>query len=95
MSWPRPGKIAQAYQLVVAVDDLQRHRAADRHALPDAGKNLYAVGRYGMFKYNNADHSILTALLAVENLYGAKHDLWSVNTDSDYHEIRKDPPQAR
>ena len=54
-----------------------------------------AVGRYGMFKYNNADHSILTALLAVENLYGAKHDLWSVNTDSDYHEIRKDPPQAR
>jgi protoporphyrinogen oxidase len=58
-------------------------------------KNLYAVGRYGMFKYNNADHSILTALLAVENLYGANHDLWSVNTDSDYHEIRKDPPPAR
>jgi protoporphyrinogen oxidase len=58
-------------------------------------KNLYAVGRYGMFKYNNADHSILTALLAVENLYGAQHDLWSVNTDSDYHEIRKEPPPTR
>jgi protoporphyrinogen oxidase len=50
--------------------------------------NLQAVGRYGMFKYNNADHSILTALLAVENIDGAQHDLWSVNTDTEYHEIR-------
>lgn len=50
--------------------------------------NLQPVGRYGMFKYNNADHSILTALLAVENMYGARHDVWGVNTDSDYHEIR-------
>ncbi len=52
-------------------------------------ENLQEVGRGGMFKYNNADHSILTALLAVENLDGAKHDLWAVNTDSEYHEIRK------
>ncbi len=51
-------------------------------------ENLQAVGRYGMFKYNNADHSILTALLAVENIEGARHDLWAVNTDSDYHEVR-------
>ena len=51
-------------------------------------ENLQAMGRYGMFKYNNADHSILTALLAVENLYGANHDVWRVNTDTEYHEIR-------
>ena len=51
-------------------------------------ENLQAMGRYGMFKSNNADHSILTALLAVENAYGASHDVWSVNTDTDYHEIR-------
>lgn len=51
-------------------------------------ENLQAVGRYGMFKYNNADHSILTALLAVENIEGANHDLWAVNTDTDYHEVR-------
>ncbi len=51
-------------------------------------ENLQAIGRYGMFKYNNADHSILTALLAVENIEGADHDLWAVNTDTDYHEIR-------
>lgn len=52
--------------------------------------NLQPMGRYGMFKYNNADHSILTALLAVENIQGATHDLWQVNTDTEYHEIRKD-----
>ena len=44
--------------------------------------NLQPIGRYGMFKYNNSDHSVLTALLAVENLYGAEHDVWSVNTDT-------------
>lgn len=51
-------------------------------------ENLQPIGRYGMFKYNNSDHSILTALLAVENAFGANHDLWRVNTDSDYQEIR-------
>jgi hypothetical protein len=41
-----------------------------------------------MFKYNNSDHSIMTALLTVENLYGASHDVWAVNTETAYHEIR-------
>ncbi len=50
--------------------------------------NLHPMGRYGMFKYNNSDHSIMTALLTVENLYGADHDVWSVNTETEYHEIR-------
>ncbi|MDP6933981.1 MAG: NAD(P)/FAD-dependent oxidoreductase [Myxococcota bacterium] len=49
-------------------------------------ENLQPMGRYGMFKYNNSDHSILTALLSVDNLQGAEHDIWSVNTDSDYLE---------
>lgn len=48
--------------------------------------NLQTVGRNGMHKYNNQDHSMLTAMLAVENILGAKHDLWSVNTEQDYHE---------
>ena len=50
--------------------------------------NLHPMGRYGMFKYNNSDHSIMTALLTVENLYGANHDVWAVNTETAYHEIR-------
>ncbi len=44
------------------------------------------VGRNGLHRYNNQDHSMLTALLAVENLFGAPHDVWSVNTDDRYHE---------
>lgn len=49
-------------------------------------ENLHTVGRNGMHKYNNMDHSMLTALMAVENIYGANHDIWSVNSDSSYQE---------
>jgi protoporphyrinogen oxidase len=49
--------------------------------------NLQAIGRYGAFKYNNQDHSILMGVLAAENIVaGCQHDLWAVNTDSDYQE---------
>ena len=48
--------------------------------------NLQLVGRNGMHKYNNQDHSMLTAMLAVENILGSNHDLWKVNTEQDYHE---------
>jgi len=54
-------------------------------------QNLQVVGRNGMHRYNNQDHSMLTAMLAVENLMdGASHDLWQVNVDGDYHEERTD-----
>jgi hypothetical protein len=44
--------------------------------------HVTAIGRYGAFKYNNQDHSILMGLLAAENLGdNARHDLWSINTD--------------
>jgi protoporphyrinogen oxidase len=49
-------------------------------------ENLQPVGRNGMHKYNNQDHSMLTALLAVRNLLGSRYDLWSVNADDEYHE---------
>jgi hypothetical protein len=48
--------------------------------------NLQLVGRNGMHKYNNQDHSMLTAMLAVRNLFGESHDLWAVNADDEYHE---------
>ena len=51
--------------------------------------NLYPCGRYGLFRYNNMDHSILTAMYAVENILGAEHDVWSVNADDEYHEEAK------
>ncbi len=55
----------------------------------DPIENLHTVGRNGMHKYNNQDHSMLTAIMAVENMSGARHDIWVVNTDFEYHEEQK------
>lgn len=52
--------------------------------------HLTCIGRYGSFKYNNQDHSILMGLLAAENIAdGKKHNLWKVNTDYEYQESSK------
>ncbi|MGE5567890.1 MAG: NAD(P)/FAD-dependent oxidoreductase [Rhodospirillales bacterium] len=48
--------------------------------------NLQLVGRNGMHRYNNQDHSMLTAMLAARNILGARYDLWQVNVEADYHE---------
>jgi protoporphyrinogen oxidase len=48
--------------------------------------NLQLVGRNGMHRYNNQDHSMLTAMLAARNVMGANYDLWQVNADSEYGE---------
>jgi protoporphyrinogen oxidase len=52
----------------------------------DGLSNLQQVGRNGQHRYNNQDHSMLTAMLAVENLTGERHDVWNVNVDDEYHE---------
>jgi len=51
--------------------------------------NLHTVGRNGMHKYNNQDHSMLTAMMAVQNMNGAEYDIWAVNTDFEYHEEQR------
>jgi protoporphyrinogen oxidase len=48
--------------------------------------NVHPVGRNGMHRYNNQDHSMFTAMLTVENLLGASHDIWAVNVEEEYHE---------
>ena len=48
--------------------------------------NLQLVGRNGMHRYNNQDHSMLTAMLAARNILGARYDLWQVNVEQEYHE---------
>lgn len=55
-------------------------------------QNLYLVGRNGMHRYNNMDHSTLAAIKAVDCIVGDcadREEIWSVNTDSDYHEEKK------
>ena len=69
-----------------SVDTIREHLAT----IP----NLVTVGRNGMHKYNNQDHSMYTAMLAVENMRGASHDIWAVNTDLEYHEEQRIEPAS-
>ncbi len=55
-------------------------------------ENLFLVGRNGMHKYNNQDHSMLTAMTAVDNIIAGtidKSNVWTVNTEMEYHESKE------
>jgi protoporphyrinogen oxidase len=67
-------------------EDYQAHVATMRKWLDANVPNVFPCGRNGMHKYNNQDHSMLTAMLSVENILGARHDVWSVNVEAEYHE---------
>jgi protoporphyrinogen oxidase len=55
--------------------------------LQDCAPNVHPVGRNGMHRYNNQDHSMYTAMLTAENIAtGSTHDVWSVNVEEEYHE---------
>ena len=62
------------------------HVATIRQWLDRAVPNVHPVGRNGMHKYNNQDHSMLTAMLTAKNILGGSHDVWEVNVEDDYHE---------
>jgi protoporphyrinogen oxidase len=76
-------RIEKAYPIYDAT--YRRGLAAIRHFLAEV-PNLQLVGRNGMHRYNNQDHSMLTAMLAARNILGARYDLWQVNVEADYHE---------
>ena len=54
--------------------------------------NLYCIGRNGQHRYNNMDHSMATAMRAVDCITGRESDknvIWNVNTEQEYHEEKK------
>jgi len=59
-----------------------------RTAVESSYEGLHLIGRNGMHRYNNQDHSMMTAMLAVENIVAGKplYDVWNVNQDAEYHE---------
>ncbi|MDI9436595.1 MAG: hypothetical protein QM405_00780, partial [Euryarchaeota archaeon] len=64
-------------------------RFSEIREFTDQYKNLFLIGRNGMHRYNNMDHSMLTAMLAVENIINgvdSKDNLWSINAEEEYHE---------
>ena len=68
----------------------QDHVATMRKWIAANTPNVYPCGRNGMHKYNNQDHSMFTAMLSVENILGAEHDVWAVNVEAEYHEQTSD-----
>jgi protoporphyrinogen oxidase len=80
------GTVVRVNKAYPVYDGGYREALAEVRAWIAGFSNLQTVGRNGMHKYNNQDHSMLTAHLAVENLLGERHDLWSINADEEYHE---------
>lgn len=63
-----------------------------RHFLESEWPNIHPVGRNGMHRYNNQDHSMLTAMLTADDIaLGTSHDVWSVNVEEAYHEETATP----
>jgi protoporphyrinogen oxidase len=78
-------RVPKAYP--VYDDEYAIHVDTIRRNLADELPNLHLVGRNGMHKYNNQDHSMMTALIAARNLLGTdQRDPWKVNADAEYHE---------
>ena len=64
-------------------------RFAEIREFVDRYQNLFLIGRNGMHRYNNQDHSMLTAMMAVENIIAGKNEkdnLWEINTETEYYE---------
>ncbi|MEW8692485.1 MAG: NAD(P)/FAD-dependent oxidoreductase [Candidatus Thiodiazotropha endolucinida] len=75
-----PGYFGDAYK---EIETLRR--------FTDDMENLYLIGRNGMHKYNNQDHSMLSAMIAVENIHNgitSKQNIWNINAEDCYHEIK-------
>src|SRR5213078_5417074 len=88
----QPGQVERGFAIRVPkaypiYDADYAERVATIRAWLETIENLQQVGRNGLHRYNNSDHSMLTALRAVDNLLsGAEHDIWAVNAESVYHE---------
>jgi protoporphyrinogen oxidase len=82
------GFVARVHKAYPIYDEKYAERVATiRHWIESDMTNLAQVGRNGLHRYNNSDHSMLTAMRAVDNiLLGSNHDIWSVNVESVYHE---------
>ncbi len=87
----REGTVVRVPKAYPVYDAAYREHLDAVRAHLDPIPNLHLIGRNGMHKYNNQDHSMLTAMMTVWNMQGAEHDVWAVNTDFDYHEEIRPP----
>src|SRR3712207_6042243 len=92
----RPEQVRRGYVVRVPLaypmyDEDYAEKVATIRSWLDPIKGLVQVGRNGLHRYNNSDHSMLSAMRAVDNMIlGAEHDIWAVNVESAYHEEETD-----
>jgi protoporphyrinogen oxidase len=85
------GFVARVHKAYPIYDVEYAERVATIRRWLETIGNLTQVGRNGLHRYNNSDHSMLTAMRAVDNiLLGTSHDIWAVNAESVYHEEHQD-----
>lgn len=83
----REGRVVRLPRCYPVYEKGYRRHLAPVEEYLSTQRGLTAVGRYGSFKYNNQDHSILMGMLAAENIAeGAGHDLWALNSSDEYQE---------
>jgi protoporphyrinogen oxidase len=88
------GFVARVHKAYPIYDVEYAERVATIRGWLETIGNLIQVGRNGLHRYNNSDHSMLTAMRAVDNiLLGTHHDIWAVNAESVYHEEHVEPEQ--
>lgn len=80
------GCVIRQYKAYPVYDGEYRQHLQVLQDYVESFENLQTVGRNGMHRYNNQDHSMLTALLAAKNILGEQHNLWNVNVERSYHE---------
>ncbi|HEX8208282.1 MAG TPA: NAD(P)/FAD-dependent oxidoreductase [Solirubrobacteraceae bacterium] len=92
----KPGQVKRGYAVRVPLaypmyDETYGEKVAKIREWLDPIEGLTQVGRNGLHRYNNSDHSMLSAMRAVDNLiHGTDHDIWAVNVESAYHEEETD-----
>jgi protoporphyrinogen oxidase len=82
------GKVVRVHKAYPVYDGTYKESLEQVKEYLRSISNLQVIGRNGMHRYNNMDHSMLTGLMAAKNIMGGKHDIWDVNADEEYHEER-------
>jgi protoporphyrinogen oxidase len=87
----RRGYVVRVPKAYPMYDEDYAERVASIRTFLDPLEGFVQVGRNGLHRYNNSDHSMLSAMRAVDNLIkGTDHDIWAVNVESAYHETQTD-----
>ena len=82
----KDGTVVRMEKAYPVYDQTYQNSVATIRQYLETFSNLQTIGRNGLHRYNNQDHSMLTGVYAAGNILGERHDVWSVNVEKEYHE---------